>query len=117
MNEPLSDLTVIDAEEVRAPDIPRALTAASILYEDGATQAFAEDGKTVYVENGRRTLGEWYVDAEGQFCSFWPPDYRACYELRWLVEDGRIAGLRFRRGYYSAIGRYQLPGPDNAVKE
>ena len=41
MNEPLSDLAVVDAEEVRASDIPRALTAASILYEDGATQAFA----------------------------------------------------------------------------
>ena len=52
MNEPLSDLAVVDAEEVRASDIPRALTAASILYEDGATQAFAENGKTVYVENG-----------------------------------------------------------------
>jgi hypothetical protein len=71
----------------------------------------------VYVENGRPTLGEWYVDAEGQFCSFWPPDYRACYELRWLVEDERITGLRFRRGSYSAVGRYQFPGPDNAVKE
>jgi len=46
-----------------------------------------------------------------------PPDYRACYELRWLVEDERITGLRFRRGSYTAVGRYQLPGPDNAVKE
>lgn len=117
MREPLSGLTVIDAEEVRASDVPRALTAASILYEDGATQAFAENGQTVYVESGRPTSGEWYVDTEGQFCSFWPPDYRACYELRWLVEDEQIAGLRFGRGSYSAVGRYQFPGPGNAVKE
>lgn len=72
-------------------------------------------GRQTHVENGRPTLG--YVDAEGQFCSFWPPDYRACYELRWLVEDERIAGLRFRRGSYSAVGRYQFPGSGNAVKE
>jgi hypothetical protein len=39
--------------------------------------------------------GEWYLDDDGHFCPFWPPSYRACYNLRWIVEEGRIAGLRF----------------------
>jgi hypothetical protein len=39
--------------------------------------------------------GEWYVDDDGRFGSFWPPSYRARYDLRWMVEDGAIIGLRF----------------------
>jgi hypothetical protein len=47
------------------------------------------------VERGRRTEEKWYVDDDGCFGSFWPPGYRARYELRWIVEDGAIPGLRF----------------------
>jgi hypothetical protein len=50
---------------------------------------------TTYVQQRQQTRGEWYLNANGHFCSFWPPSYRACYELRWIVEEGRIAGLRF----------------------
>ena len=56
-------------------------------------QAFEADGRTTYVENGRPTRGEWYVDDDGHFGSFWPPSYRASYDLRWMVEDGAIVGL------------------------
>jgi hypothetical protein len=51
----------------------------------------------MYVENGRPTRGEWYVDDDGHFASFWPPSYRARYDFRWMVEDGAIVGLRSGR--------------------
>ena len=61
------------------------------------------------VEQGHQTRGEWYLDAGGNFCSFWPPSHRACYELRWIVEEGRIVGLRFTQlGQESCFdGRYR----------
>jgi hypothetical protein len=68
--------------------------SSSAHYED-ATQVFEADGGTTYVENGRPTRGEWYVDDDGHFGSFWPPSYRASYDLRWIVEEGIIVGLRF----------------------
>ena len=43
----------------------------------------------------RPTRGEWYIDDDGHFGSLWPPSYRASYDLRWMVEDGAIVGLRF----------------------
>ena len=42
---------------------------------------------------GRRFLPERGLD--GQFSSFWPPDYRATYGVRWIVEDGAVTGLSF----------------------
>ena len=44
----------------------------------------------------------------GRFASFWPPHYTAEYDLRWLVEDGRIVGLRFLgRDSVPFVGRYR----------
>ena len=57
------------------------------MFSDSETQVFEADGQTTYVENGRPTRGEWYVDDDGHFGSFWPPSYRASYDLRWMVED------------------------------
>ena len=95
MIEPLKDIGVADDDPVSAELIPFVLTAGSFIYDDGATQVFDADGATTYVERGRETRGQWYVDDEGRFCSFWPPSYRACYSLRWILEDGNIVGLRF----------------------
>ena len=53
------------------------------------------DGKTTYVEHGGSTQGEWSIVRDGEFSSFWPPDYRAAYTLRWIVEDGAVTGLSF----------------------
>ena len=89
------DLEVSDGDVVARALIPRALTAGELVFSDGATQVFEAEGGTTYVESGRPTRGEWYVDDEGHFGSFWPPSYRASYELRWMVEDGAIVGLRF----------------------
>lgn len=76
-------------------DMPDALTAAPLVFADGATQTFTADGKTTYVEGGRPTRGEWSVIGDGAFSSFWPPSYRATYNVSWIVEDGRTTGLTF----------------------
>ena len=94
---------------IAAEDIERAVTAAEFVYEDGSTQVFRHDGKTTYIEHGRPTSGEWYVDEDGRFCSFWPPSYRACHDLNWVVEAGEFVGVAFRetnRGSFS-VGRYK----------
>ena len=95
MTDPFDDPQVTDGQTVTAGDIPAAVTHGELAYDDGATQTFTADGSTMYVESGRPTHGEWYVDDDGQFCSFWPPTYRACYRLAWMVENGQITGLRF----------------------
>ena len=89
------DLEVSDHDPVAQALIQRALTAGELVYADGATQVFEVDGATTYVENGRATRGQWYVDDDGHFGSFWPPSFRASYDLHWMVEDGAIVGLRF----------------------
>ena len=109
MIEVLKDIDVADDDPVPAEQIPCALTAGNFVYEDGATQVFDAAGATTYIENGRETRGQWYVDDEGRFCSFWPPSYRACYSLRWIVQGGNIVGLRFTelQGGSSLDGRYR----------
>ncbi|WP_127508285.1 hypothetical protein [Actinoplanes solisilvae] len=99
-----------DGEPVGAEQVGAALTAGEFVYTDGATQTFNPDGTTTYVEGGRPTHGEWYLD-DGHFCSFWPPAYRACYDLTWLVEDGHPAGLTFTSvvDRSTFTGRYRAP--------
>lgn len=92
---PLAGIAARDDDEVTPALIPQALTAGELVFADGATQVFRADGATTYVEHGRPTTGQWYVDADGRFGSFWPPAYRAGYTLRWIVEEDRIVGLRF----------------------
>ena len=98
-----------DRELVRAADMPDALTAATLVFDDGATQTFTPDGRTTYVEHGRQTAGEWSVVADGTFSSFWPPDYRATYALRWIVEGNSPVGLSFTdaRSGQRFDGRYR----------
>jgi hypothetical protein len=95
MTEKLRGAQAEDGGAVSAVDIPKAVTAGRLVYSDGASQVFTIDGRTTYSEQGGDSAGEWYVDDDGRFCSFWPPSYRACYALRWLVEGPRIVGLRF----------------------
>lgn len=105
----LKDVEAFDGEPVTPTLIPQAVTAGELAFPDGATQVFEPDGGTTYVDHGTRTRGEWYVDREGRFASYWPPGYRASYDLRWIVEGGGIVGLRFeelRRGAHFD-GRYR----------
>jgi len=96
-------------ELVSAADMADALTAATLVFDDGATQTFTPDRRTTYVERGRRTTGEWSVLADGTFSSFWPPDYRATYTLRWIVEEDSPVGLSFTddRSGQRFDGRYR----------
>jgi hypothetical protein len=108
----LEDVEVVDGEPVAAALIPRAVTAGELVFDDGATQTFDTNGATRYVEaDGRPTQGQWYVDEDGRFCSFWPPTYRACYGLLWIVERGEIVGLSFtEQGRGTRFdGRYRAP--------
>ena len=88
-------LNVADGDLVLAKDMPDALTAATLIFGDGATQTFTPNGMTTYVEHGRPTQGEWSIVKDGEFSSFWPPAYRANYAVRWIVEDGAVTGLSF----------------------
>jgi hypothetical protein len=100
---------VHDGDRIPPQQIHDALTAAGFVYTDGATQVFTADGRTTYREHGTPSDGEWGVDADGRFWSFWPPSYRASYDLTWIVDaTGRPAGVRFtdvRNGGVSE-GRY-----------
>lgn len=98
-----------NGELVRAADMADALTEATLVFDDGATQTFTPDGRTTYVEQGRQTAGEWSVLADGTFSSFWPPAYRATYALRWIVEDSSPVGLSFTdaRSGQRFDGRYR----------
>ncbi|MEU4667611.1 hypothetical protein AB0F91_06485 [Amycolatopsis sp. NPDC023774] len=95
MAEGLDDLGARDGERVPAAHMATALTAGRLRFDDGSTQTFSADGTTSYVDAGATTRGEWTVEGDGRFGSFWPPSYRASYDLRWIVEDGRVVGLRF----------------------
>jgi hypothetical protein len=109
-----------DGGPVRAADMADALTAATLVYGDGATQTFTPDGRTTFVEHGRPTSGEWSVLADGAFSSFWPPDYRATYAVHWIVEDGSRVGLSFTddRSGERFDGRYrtgEVPSPHQGM--
>jgi len=82
----------LNANLVLAKDMQDALTAATLVFGDGARQTFTADGKTTYVEHGGSTQGEWSIVQDGEFSSFWPPDYRATYVIRWIVEEGAVKG-------------------------
>ena len=106
------DVQVVDGEPVAASLIARAVTAGELLFDDGSTQTFDVNGDTSYVEaDGRRTQGKWYVDDDRRFCSFWPPAYRSCYGLLWIVEGDEIIGLSFTElGRGTRFdGRYRTP--------
>jgi hypothetical protein len=113
----LEDVEVVDGEPVAAALIPRAVTAGELVFDDGATQTFDTNGDTRYVEaDGRPTQGQWHVDEDGRFCSFWPPSYRACYGLLWIVERGEIVGLSFTEqgGGTRFDGRYRTSAVGSA---
>lgn len=99
---------VKNGDRIDAGDIAEALMREPFTYADGATQVFTPDGRTTYTENGSLTFGEWGVGAQGQFWSFWPPAYRATYDVSWITDADDVVGIRFtelNRGVTSE-GRY-----------
>ncbi|GLQ56141.1 hypothetical protein GCM10010862_34000 [Devosia nitrariae] len=85
-----------DGDRIDPADIAAALTRAPFTYADGATQVFTPDGRTVYTENGTQSSGEWKVDDDGRFQSFWPPSEYTTYDVSWIASpDGGALGIRF----------------------
>ena len=109
MVQALEKLAVADGDPVMTEHIATALTAGRFVYDDGATQTFEPDGGTTYVEHERPSNGKWSVNSDGRFCSFWPPGDEACYDLHWIVENGRVVGLRFTEIEHGSVfvGRYR----------
>ena len=109
MTQPPKHPSRADGELVPAAEMRAALTAATLQFPDGSTQTFAADGSTTYVEQGRATAGRWSVLGDGKFSSFWPPDYRATYTLRWIVDGSATVGVSFTEDGHGQRfdGRYQ----------
>jgi hypothetical protein len=82
--------------------IAAALTARVLLYQDGATQNFFADGRTLYEAESGESWGKWWVEGD-RYCSTWPPsDTPACYNV-----DANGLDIRFtdRKGT-ATVGRY-----------
>jgi hypothetical protein len=89
---------VSHGDRINAADIAEAVTRAPFTYTDGATQVFTHDGRTTYVEKGSQSSGEWGVDDQWRFWSFWPPTYRATYDVSWITgADDDVVGGESRR--------------------
>ena len=92
------DWRVLDAAGISA-----ALSARVLGYEDGSTQTFFGDGRTVYQAGGGESWGKWWVEG-GQYCSTWPPsDVAACYRVAVQGLDVRFPSA----GGDASVGRYQ----------
>jgi hypothetical protein len=84
------------------PGITAALTARVLQYQDGSTQNFFLDGRTLYEAGAGESWGKWWVEAD-QYCSTWPPsDVAACYRVE-------VQGVEVRftsKGGDVSVGRY-----------
>ncbi|MFN6008166.1 MAG: hypothetical protein ACK47C_18905 [Paracoccaceae bacterium] len=82
--------------------ITAALSARVLQYEDGSTQNFFTDGRTLYQAGSGESWGKWWVEG-GQYCSTWPPsDVPACYGVEAQGLDVRFTG----KGGDVSVGRY-----------
>lgn len=91
------DWTALDG-----PAITKALSARVLGYEDGSTQNFFQDGRTLYQAGGGESWGKWWVESD-QYCSTWPPsDVPACYAV-----EAQGLEVRFTsKGGDVSVGRY-----------
>jgi hypothetical protein len=88
-----------DWQPLDGPAIRAALESRSLIYDDGTTQDFRPDGRTLY---GTDSWGTWRVEGN-RYCSAWPPsDAWSCYDM---AQDG--LRLKFISGDGSeSIGTY-----------
>lgn len=91
-----------DWQVLASAGISAALAARVLQYEDGSTQNFFQDGRTLYEAGGGASWGKWWVDG-GQYCSSWPPsDVPVCYRVEAQGLDVRFTG----KGGQATVGRY-----------
>ena len=84
---PLKAMELGDARVPTQSQLSALLSGNTITGEwDGRpfTQYFAPGGATRYREgDGPASAGTWRVNAQGQYCSVWPPSpTEACYDVR-----------------------------------
>lgn len=78
--------TTMSGEEITV-----ALTDKKLRYKY-ASQVFRAAGKTLYIQGGRESWGEWRVD-DNQYCSQWPPQgLWACYHMDRSGDKVRFIG-------------------------
>jgi hypothetical protein len=83
--------------------ITAALSARVLQYQDGSTQTFFTDGRTLYAAGSGESSCKWWVEA-GRYCSIWPPsDVPACYTVETFGPEVRFTGS----GGDESVGRYQ----------
>lgn len=82
--------------------IALALSARVVQYEDGATQNFYSDGRTLYQVGTGTSWGKWWVEG-GQYCSTWPPsEVKSCFSV-----EARDLHVRFiGAGGDLTVGQY-----------
>jgi hypothetical protein len=69
-----------------------ALNTRVLQYEDGATQNFFTDGRTLYEVETGESWGRWWAEG-GRYCSTWPPsETPSCYTVEVLGLDIRFTG-------------------------
>jgi hypothetical protein len=94
------------AEDWRVLDtagIAAALSARVLGHEDGSTQNFFTDGRTLYQVGGGEAWGKGWVEGD-QNCSTLPPsDVAACYGVEAQGLDVRFTS----KGGDVSVGRYQ----------
>lgn len=82
--------------------IVQALSARVVQYDDGATQKFHADGRTVYAVSSGESWGKWWVEG-ALYCSIWPPsESRSCYSVETQGLEIRFVGS----GGDMTVGRY-----------
>lgn len=91
-----------DWRTLDGPGITAALTARVLQYQDGSTQNFFQDGRTLYEAGAGESWGKWWVEGD-EYCSTWPPsDVAACYRVEAQGLDVRFTG----KGGDVSVGRY-----------
>ena len=82
--------------------ITTALAARVLKYEDGTSQNFFQDGRTLFRAVAGESWGKWWVEG-GQYCSTWPPsDVPACYRVETQGLEVRFTGA----GGDVSLGQY-----------
>ncbi len=94
MSKPLDHLKVAHRDLELAKDMKEALTARTLIFDDGANQTFTSDGKTTYVEHAGATRGEWSIAQDGPLVQTGPA---AADRVRGDPRPGAGAGGAARR--------------------
>ena len=78
-------------ETLNGAAITQALAGHKFAYDDGTSQLFADDGRTLFfARDSSESIGHWRVEGD-QYCSVWPPsDHWACYDV---TQDGGQIGF------------------------